>query len=169
MTFIAVLYGLCLMQFPPRDARHQEAPASSSDLPAGFAYLQREKPLRLLVIMALVPMVLGQPYQTMLTVFAKDVFESGGQGLGHHAVGRRRWRSHRRDDGRLVSDSRDFSLKMLLGLVGFGVGLVVFCFMPSMWWPGARVYAAGLSMQTYQVSNNTLLQMNVDLSIAGAC
>ena len=53
-----------------------------SDLLAGFAYLQREKPLRLLVIMALVPMVLGQPYQTMLTVFAKDVFESGSQGLG---------------------------------------------------------------------------------------
>ncbi len=40
--------------------------------------------------MALLPMVLGQPYQTMLTVFAKDVFKSGGLGLGSCSR-RRRW------------------------------------------------------------------------------
>jgi len=167
VTFIAVLYGLYLMQFPPRDPSPKKRPSVLSDLLAGFAYLQREKPLRLLVIMALVPMVLGQPYQTMLTVFAKDVFESGSQGLGlmqsvaalGSLTGAIMIASQRQ--------SRNFSLKMLLGLVGFGVGLLVFCFMPSMLVALVPLYVAGVFMQTYQVSNNTLLQMNVDPEYRG--
>ena len=45
-----------------------------------MSYLRREVGLRTLVILGLVPMLLGQPYQTMLTVFAKDVFNDGGSG-----------------------------------------------------------------------------------------
>ena len=33
-------------------------------------------------MLALVPMVLGMPYMTMLTVFASDVLQVGGGGLG---------------------------------------------------------------------------------------
>jgi hypothetical protein len=37
-----------------------------------MSYLRHEVSLRTLVILALVPMILGQPYQTMLTVFADE-------------------------------------------------------------------------------------------------
>ena len=166
VSFIAVLYGLALMQFPPREAARKRN-SILADLRGGFAYLQREKALRLLVIMALVPMVLGQPYQTMLTVFAKDVFESGSQGLGVMqsvaALGSL--------SGAIIiasqRESRGFNLKMLLGLVGFGGGLFLFCLTPSMLLALVPLFMAGIFMQTYQVSNNTVLQMKVDPEYRG--
>jgi len=103
----------------------------------------------------------------MLTVFAKDVFESGSQGLGlmqsvaalGSLTGAIMIASQRQ--------SRHFGLKMLLGLVGFGGGLLVFCFAPSMLVALIPLFVAGVFMQTYQVSNNTLLQMKVDPEYRG--
>jgi MFS transporter, DHA1 family, staphyloferrin A biosynthesis exporter len=166
VTFIAVLYGLAIMQFPQRVANAKQG-GMLNDLVAGIAYLRRETALRTLVILALVPMVLGQPYQTMLTVFSKDVFHSGSTGLGlMQAVaalgaltGALMFASAR--------DSRHFNEKMLLGLIGFGAGLLIFCLMPSLWLAVIPLFLSGVFMQTYQVSNNTLLQLKVDPEYRG--
>jgi MFS family permease len=65
------------------------------------------------------------------------------------------------------TSKRFFNEKMLLGLVGFGAGLAVFVIMPNVWVALIPLFIAGLCMQTYQVSNNTLLQMNVDPEYRG--
>jgi len=131
------------------------------DLREGMAYLRREPGLRLLVLIAIVPMVLGQPYQVLLTVFAKDVFRSGGSGLGlmqavaaFGAVTGAMMVASSRDSGR-------FHLQMLLGLLGFGGALTAFVLAPSMWVALPLLLAVGFSQQTYQTSNNTLIQTNV--------
>ena len=79
-----------------------------------------------LIVIALVPMVFGMPYMTMLTVFASDVLHvgSGGLGLltacsGAGAV-----------CGALFVASRDETTRpyrlMLMGLVAFGLTLIGF-------------------------------------------
>ncbi len=166
VSFIAVLYGLYLMTFPPRTTAVSKK-SIVGDLVEGMQYLKRQTAMRTLVILALVPMILGQPYQTMLTVFSKDVFESGSQGLGlmqsMAAVGSL-------TGAILIASSKStkyFNEKMLLGLIGFGVGLAVFVITPSIWLALPPLFFAGLCMQTYNVSNNTLLQMNVDPEYRG--
>lgn len=166
-SFLAVLYGLMLMTFPPQAASLRKRKSIIGDLGDGFAYLKRESGLRTLVILALVPMLLGQPYQTMLTVFAADVFEAGSTGLGlmqsMAAVGA--------VAGALavasMRASSNFHKQMMTGLLVFGGGLVLFVLMPSIWLALPVLAMIGFSRQTYQTSNNTLIQMNVDPEYRG--
>ena len=166
-SFVAVLYGLILMKFPPQEIAPRKQSSVIGDLGDGLRYLQRETGLRTLVILALVPMLLGQPYQTMLTVFAADVFNAGGTGLGlmqsMAAIGA--------VAGALtVASSRassNFHRQMMTGLLFFGGGLVLFVLSPSIWVALPILMAIGFSRQTYQTSNNTLIQMNVDPEYRG--
>jgi len=154
------LYCLALMSFPAPEPRVKSSKSMLGDLMAGIAYLQQEKALRTLVILALVPMVLGQPYQTMLTVFARDVFESGSMGLGvlqsTAAIGAMFGIF-------FVASSKTarFNLQMIVGLGVYGLALTLFAMSPSMAFALPLLLVVGLSQQTYQTSNNTLLQMNV--------
>jgi MFS transporter, DHA1 family, staphyloferrin A biosynthesis exporter len=165
-SFLAVLYSLFLMTFPawepPRGRR-----SMFHDLKEGISYLRHEAGLRLLVILALVPMVLGQPYQVMLTIFAKDVFKSGGEGLGlMSAVA-----AGGAVIGALVvassRGSTQFHRQMMAGLLGFGGLLALLAIAPSMWIALPILLMIGMSQQTYQTSNNTMLQMNVDPQYRG--
>src|SRR5205085_4177333 len=80
-SFLAVLYALALMRFPARAARKSHG-TMLADLAGGLSYLMQRPTLRTLVVLALLPMVLGMPYMTMLTVFASDVLKVGAGGLG---------------------------------------------------------------------------------------
>jgi MFS family permease len=165
-SFVAVLWSLVLMEFPdwqpPKRRRNMLA-----DLADGYQYLRHEAGLRTLVILALLPMVLGQPYQTMLTVFAKDVFESGGTGLSimqaAAAIGA--------VAGALgVASSRQstrFHKQMMAGLICFGVMLCFFALSPTMWIALPILFAVGFTNQTYQTSNNTMIQMNAAAEYRG--
>ena len=166
-SFIAVLYSLVLMTFPPQEIKPRRQRSIIGDLGDGLRYLRQEHGLRMLVILALVPMLLGQPYQTMLAVFAADVFDAGATGLGlmqsMAAVGA--------VAGALtVASSRassNFHRQMMTGLLFFGGGLVLFVLSPSIWVALPILLAIGFSRQTYQTSNNTLIQMNVDPEYRG--
>jgi MFS family permease len=132
-----------------------------------MSYLKRTVTLRTLVILGLVPMLLGQPYQTMLTVFAKDVFHDGGLGLGimQSAAGL----------GAVcgaiyIASSRNstrFIFRMMIGIIAFGGFLFAFAFSPVLPVAVIALLGVGFSMQTYNTSNNTMLQMNVDPEYRG--
>lgn len=166
LSFVAVLYGLALMRFPPRIAR-KASKSMVSDLAGGLAYLGRRPTLRTLVILALLPMVLGMPYQTMLTVFASDVLQVGGGGLGLltactgiGAVMGALWvagNAHRVRLGRL----------MLYGLMAFGATLVIFSLSPWFWISVVALIGVGIGQQVYMASNNALIQTNVEEEYRG--
>jgi MFS family permease len=65
-SFLAVLYGLSRMRFSERTVKARRGVVH--DLVEGVRYLNGQPALRTLVVLALVPMVLGMPYMTMLTV-----------------------------------------------------------------------------------------------------
>jgi MFS family permease len=165
-TFLAVLYGRALMRFPNRQPRTGNS-GLLSELAGGLAYLRRRPTLRTLVVLALVPMVLGMPYQTMLTVFASDVLQVGGAGLGLltactgiGAVLGALWvagNAHRLRLGRL----------MLYGLIGFGATLVIFSLSGWFWLSVVALVGVGIGQQVYMASNNALIQTHVEAEYRG--
>lgn len=162
VSYIAVLCSLYFMELPPRTISSRDD-GILNDLKEGFQYIRKERALLSLIFLALMPMVFGQPYQTMLTVFASaDVFDVGSTGLGVMqsvaAVGS--------VSGAILmastSKSHYFVHKMLIGLIGFGGMILLFSLAPKYWMALPALLGIGLCMQTYQTSNNTLLQLKVD-------
>jgi MFS family permease len=165
LSFVAVLGGLALMRFPPRQTRAKKG--ILADLMGGLRYIQGEPDLRLLVMLALVPMILGMPYMTMLTVFASDVLNVGGDGLGllvacsgSGAVCGALFIASRKSgtNGRRI---------MFVGLLGFGAALLVFALSPSIWLSAASLMVVGFSQQVYNAQNNALIQEEVDPEYRG--
>ncbi|MFN0070470.1 MAG: MFS transporter [Chloroflexota bacterium] len=159
-SFVAVLGALLLMQIPPQTKRIHKS--MLDDLTSGMRYIVSKPDIRALVLLALIPMVFGMPYMSMLTVFAKDVLLVGSEGLGFltactglGAVG-----------GALLVASlgmqRGRRRLMLLGLVGFGVTLTVFALSPWLWLSALAVLAVGACKQLYNALNNSLIQESVD-------
>jgi len=164
-SFLAVLYGLALMRFPPREVRQKQG--LLTDLLGGLRYIRGEPNIRTLVMLALVPMILGQPYMTMLTVFASDVLRVGTSGLGllmacsgAGAV-----------CGALFIASRGAKggrrRRMRIGLIAFGVTLLVFSLSPWLWLSAGTLLAVGFSQQVYNAQNNALVQEEVDPEYRG--
>jgi MFS family permease len=165
-SFLAVLYGLAMMRFPERPPKRRKA-GILTELVGGIRYLRGQPALRTVVILALLPMVFGMPYMTMLTVFARDVLKVGGGGLGlltacsgaGAMLGALTVASLRgaRRRGRL----------MLAGLVGFGLALLLFSASPWLWLSLPALMAVGASQQVYNATNNTLIQVYVDEEYRG--
>lgn len=166
LSFIAVLWCLQIMDIPAQKAGKAKK-GILTDLVAGMSYLRHTVTLRTLVILALVPMILGQPYQTMLTVFAKDVFHGGGLALGlmqasagFGAVCGAIYIASSRNSTRFI-------FRMMVGLVGFGAFLLAFALSPVLPLAIVCLLGVGFANQTYNTSNNTMLQMNVDAEYRG--
>ncbi len=165
-SFLAVLYGLAMMRFPERPPKRRKA-GILTELVGGIRYLRGQPALRTVVVLALLPMVFGMPYMTMLTVFARDVLKVGGGGLGlltacsgaGAMLGALTVASLRgaRRRGRL----------MLAGLVGFGVFLLAFSVSPWLWLSLPALLLVGASQQVYNATNNTLLQIYVEEEYRG--
>ena len=53
-----------------------------SELIAGMRYVSGDAPVRALMILSIVPILLAMPFQSLLVVFAEDIWEVGDGGLG---------------------------------------------------------------------------------------
>ena len=165
LSFVAVLIGLMQMRFPPRQPRPKKSMAA--DLVGGIQYLKSNPPLRTLVILALVPMVFGMPYMTMLTVFAKDVLAVGGDGLGLltacSGTGAVCGAIFVASRGSIPGRRR----LMLLGLVVFGLTLAAFALSPWLWLSAATLLGVGFGQQMFMAFNNSIIQEEVDPEFRG--
>ncbi len=165
-SFLAVLYGLAMMRFPERPPKRRKA-GILTELAGGIRYLRGQPALRTVVILALLPMVFGMPYMTMLTVFARDVLKVGGGGLGLLTACS--------GAGAMLGALTVASLRstgrrgrlMLAGLVGFGLSLLLFSASPWVWLSLPALMAVGASQQVYNATNNTLIQVYVDEEYRG--
>ena len=155
-----------MMRFPERTETRRRT-GVVRDLADGFTYLRGHPQLRLLVLLALVPILLGQPYVTMLPIFASEVLHIGGGGLGAlntaSAVGA--------VAGSLSVASFPAGTRlgrwMLVGLAGFGLALMVFALSRTLVLSVFALIVLGLLRQTYQASNNVLIQTHVDPEYRG--
>jgi MFS family permease len=165
LSFVAVLFGLAMMRFPPREVRQKTG--ILTELLGGLRYIRGEPNMRTLIVLALVPVILGQPYMTMLTVFASDVLGIGASGLGLLTA----CSGAGAVCGSLFIASRGASSgrrkRMRIGLIAYGVTLLVFAVSPWLWLSAGTLLAVGFSQQVYNTQNNALVQEEVDAEYRG--
>jgi MFS transporter, DHA1 family, staphyloferrin A biosynthesis exporter len=158
ISFLAILYTLHLLRDVGtirKDAGHWE------EFKDGFLYIRRNRLLRYLVMLAVVPMFFGQPYMTMLAVFARSILKIGPVGLGLMTS----VASLGAITGALAVAGRRGGPQiglMIGGIMVFGLSLVLFSF--SRWLVPSLLFLfiAGGANVFYSSTNNGLIQMSVE-------
>ncbi|MEA2641700.1 MAG: hypothetical protein QOF51_3094 [Chloroflexota bacterium] len=165
VSFIAVLWGLALMRFADRPPTRPHG-SIVGEMVEGVHYLRRVPTLGMLVLLALIPIILGNPYITMLTVFARDVLQVGPAGLGLLTAAA--------SLGALIGAVAVGALRparrgmaMLTALVGFGAALVVFSFSQVLALSLVALVLVGICRQYYLTLNQTVVQETVDPAYRG--
>lgn len=169
VSFIAVLWALYAMKIPKQAAKH-EKPVTQS-LKEGIVYMVNHRIIFTVVLFSFVMIALGLSYTTLLPVFAKDYFHLGASGYGYlfsiAGIGAL--------TGSLFSGVRSrekVKVAMIFSFIGFGLFLVLF--------GAAALFLSdylvlfmmllvliGFSLSTFNVTNNTILQMQVDDAYRG--
>jgi len=159
LSFLAILQTLHLLKEVSTGGGLKKS-NPLQELKGGFLFLKGNKLLRYLVFLAVIPMFFGQPYMTMLAVFAHSVLRIGPAGLGMltstAALGS--------IAGALVVASRRREPRigyMIGGMIFFGMALLLFSLSTWVMTSMLFLFLAGASNMTYSSTNNTLLQTNV--------
>jgi MFS family permease len=137
------------------------------DLWEGLLFVKNSTVVLVLLTAALVTVVLAMPYQTLMPVFAKTIFQAGETGLGilMSAIG----------VGALAGSMvvnrfgrfRRQGLVMLISGVSFGLFLVLFAYAPNLPAAFALLSAATFGSSIFFVLTNTLLINNTPREYTG--
>lgn len=160
--FMAACYLLpvaMLLQIRPKfvGAVRSKAPMLQEFM-EGMRYIYRHEVLGMLLLLGLVPIILGFPYQMMLPVFAsEEVFGVGARGLGLMSA----FAGMGALVGALTVASatgvrRRGRLQLMTG-AGFGLSLLVFGASPSFPLALLALAAVGFTGSVYQSLNSTLI------------
>jgi MFS family permease len=159
-SFLAVLAGLLLMNFPPR-SRAASGHSALLELKDGFRYLLNTPVIRLLVGTIVIPSIFGFNYVALLPIFAGDVLHIGPSGFGLllssigagalvaaltlATVGNRLRR------GRMIT----------IGALVFAAAQFGFALSRHQWLSMAFLVILGWAMSTQLATTNTLIQTHV--------
>ncbi len=166
MSFIILIVALAAMTIPP-----VVAPATRKNMlrsiGEGLSYVRDHQTLRSLTILALVPMVFGMPYMSLMPIFADDVLGIGNEGYGLlvslTGVGAL--------CGALtvaaLNDYRKRGRLMLFIMVGFGTMLFLFSRSSIPLLSGALLLGVGACQTGYMAFNTTLLQTHASDEMRG--
>jgi len=158
-----------LMFMVPPLGTHAQDPNSTvrGAIGEGLRYVRRSPILLQLLIMAMVPIAFGMPYQLLMPIFAADVLDVGSSGLGYlmGAAG----------VGALIgsflvatlSDFRHKGLFLLGSSALFGVFLVLFASSTYFYLSLFFLFGVGLVSSSYMATNNTLLLLNTEDRVRG--
>jgi MFS family permease len=137
------------------------------DLIYGMRYVWSNTALRSFTGLAILGVALGFPYQQLLPVFQKEVFEVGPERLGFMVsfLGA----------GALTSSLTVASFaslvqrgypQLIAGML-FGVGLVAFANAPSFAWALPLLFVTGFTSQSYTTMNSTQMMLAADPEFYG--
>ncbi len=160
LSYVAVITGLLLMKLPPRMQTDHPKKALAG-VTQGYRYVRNTMPVRDLLLMVGLLSFAGQPFSTLMPIFAEEILHGGARGLGllmaSAGVGSLA--------GALTLASRS-SIRGLGRIVGasalvFGVALLLFALSTSFWLSTGLLLIVGMSMITQAASTNTLIQSMV--------
>ncbi len=137
------------------------------DMADGFRYVWQHPPVRVLLFLGLVPTLLAMPFQTLLVVFALDVWDSGETGLGilNAAAG---------IGGLLgsvyvawVGESHRRLRLMMASILAFGATLIFFSISPWFLLALPLILLADIFVTIFMVLNNTAIQVLIPDFVRG--
>lgn len=130
-------------------------------------YVKHQPSVQSLLILAIVPMVFGFPYTTMLPLFSRDLFNLGPEGFGMllsvssiGAIVGTTWLS-------LGKEIKSAGKWLIYSIFGFGFSLLLFIGSENLFIAGIAMFLVGLTSQTYRTLSRITLQMNVPDQMRG--
>jgi MFS family permease len=165
LPFTLVLLGMTVIR--PQVSVDAVPEGAWSALKDGYRYIWRNRDIRALLSVDIIPIALGMSYSTMAPAIARDVLGMGPEGLGYlltaNGVGSL--------TGTLLvavlSGVRNRGRIVVIGVAAFGAFLIVFGLSGSIWLSIPTIVMLGLVYATYGTMNDTLLQTNVDDAYRG--
>jgi MFS family permease len=170
-AFGVALYGialLCLLRV--RRSRPDAAAGEVSmrrNLLEGVRYLREDRLVLVLLLFGLIPMFLAMPFQTLLVVFAEEVWGVGSWGLGLLSglaglggVAGSMWVAWRHEAGRRAA-------LQLYSMLGFGGFLFLFALSPTVGPALPAVFLANVFASVYGTLNNTAIQVLIPDRVRG--
>ena len=164
------LYGLALVGMLGVHRAPVADPSGHSmlqNMGQGFRYVAENRLVLVLLFFGLVPMFLVMPFQTLLVVFAEDIWEVGPRGLGillgasgvGGVIGAAfvAWRSNWTRRLRL----------MMTSVFAFGLFMMAFALSPWFLLGLPLVFAGSAFQAIYTTLNNTAIQVLIPDSVRG--
>jgi MFS family permease len=164
-SFLAVLWTLLAVKAgsapPPPSGRGRSAVREA------LAYIRGDGSVKSLLLLAIVPMVFGFPYTSMLPLFAKDLLHCGPTGLGALLAAAA--------TGALVGSaalslpgcSTRAGRTMVLATFLFGLSLLAFTATRSFLLAVGALFLTGLAGQAYRTTSRITLQNKVPDHLRG--
>jgi len=169
LSFIAVILALFAMQIPSMAQKHEKT--ITQNLKEGAVYIMNHEIIFTVILFSFIMVAIGLPYTTLLPVFAKDYFHLNASGYGYlfavAGIGAL--------FGSLFSGIRSkekIKAAMICSFIGFGVLLVLFG-ASALFFSGYLILfimmlvMIGFSFATFNVTNNTILQLQADDAYRG--
>ncbi|WP_223588993.1 MFS transporter [Neobacillus bataviensis] len=163
---LGVLFSLLIIHshsFPDSTKKDKE----KRTLREAAEYIKSQPSVQSLLILAIVPMIFGFPYTTMMPLLARDLLQLGPEGFGMllsissiGALVGTCWLS-------LGKDIKSAGKWLIYSILGFGVSLLLFIGSKNMFMAGAAMFLVGLTSQTYRTMSRITLQMNVPNQLRG--
>jgi len=167
LMYVWVVYSLFRIPQRGEPMGSSNRPSPIRSLTDGLSYIRKSSVVFTLLVLAFAPVLLGMPYQSLMPVFAEDVFNVGAEGLGllltFNGIGAL--------IGSLTIASmtafrRRGLLQMILGLL-FGVGVAGFAFGQSFAIAIPTLLLVGFASAGFQSLNSTLVMNNTDPAYHG--
>ena len=161
----ALLCMLAVHRSPP--GAHARDLSILGAMAEGGRYILHHRLVLVLLFFGLVPMFLAMPFQTLLVVFADEIWQVGARGLG--------WLSATAGVGGVVgsmyvawnSDSDRRLRQMMWSMIGFGAFLFAFAFSPWFLLALPFIFLANIFSSVYGTLNNTAIQLLIPDEVRG--
>jgi Na+/melibiose symporter-like transporter len=149
---------------PPLEAKNASI---RENLVEGFRYVWANRLVLILLVYGLVPLFLAMPFQTLLVVFAKDVWHVGSAGLGilNAVAGIGAVAGSAYIAGR--DGTRGRLRLMMLSAIVFGGLLAGFSVSPWFWPAVGLVFIANIFGSMFGTLNNTAIQLLIPDAVRG--
>jgi len=166
VSFVAVIISLLLMKLPA----HIPAAVKTkmkSDLKEGFVYLRNTKSISMIMIMLTLTSLLVLPYNTLLPVFAKVIYNGDAATFGYinsfiglGAVASSIFLAS-------LKPGSDLKLVLLINTIIFGISLLFFSHIS--YFPLAMLFAtiSGFGMMGQTTIIMTIIQVDSDVNMRG--
>lgn len=164
ISFLAVIWALLIMKVPQLVKKYEKTVLQS--LKEGAVYILNHEVIFTVILFSFIMVAIGLPYTTILPVFAKDYFHLGAAGYGYlYAIAGLGALSGSLFAG--VRSKHKVKLAMISSFIGFGILLVLFgtaaiFFSHYLFIFVLLLALLGFSFSTFNVTNNTILQLQVD-------
>ena len=167
---VAAFYGfavLTLIRLPSGSRGNATGGDPVQQMLFGFRYILSNRTLSMYILLSIVPILVGMPFNQLLPVVQKDVLDVGPDALGlmYAMVG----------VGALLgslgaayfSNSPNMGKAQVICGIGFGSALAAFALSPIYLLSLALLLIVGLASNTYMTINRSLLMLNTDPNLYG--